>query len=64
MIPALVRGLRNDTADVQLRADIARAFVHIAGVRPEDVSDEVLEECYLLADRILFEGAQAHLKTA
>ena len=64
MIAAAIRGTGELPAEAQLRAEMVRGFLEAAGVGSDQVSDETLEEAYLLADRMLFEAAQARALSA
>lgn len=61
MIAAALRGSGTLPDEAQLRARMVHGFLEAAGVHPDQLSDETLEEAYLLADRMLFEAAQRRL---
>ena len=64
VIAAALRGEGTLPDEARLRAEMVGAFLRAAGVRPDELSDETLEEAYLLADRMLFEAAQARRLSA
>lgn len=64
MIAAALRKAGALPEEAQPRARMVHGFLAAAGVGADQVSDETLEEAYLLADRMLFEAAQGRSLSA